>query len=93
MKAPGSPSSPLQTMYFTGSSMCRRTLSHLRPAGNPPPPRPRRPESEISLQIAAPSMSNSAFSKAMYPPLAMYSSRFSASLVPQLASTTRCCFL
>ena len=24
---------------------CLRTLSHFRPAGKPPPPRPRRPES------------------------------------------------
>ena len=39
MKAPGSPSSPLQTMYFF-ALFCLRAPSHLRPAGNPPPPRP-----------------------------------------------------
>ena len=39
MNAPGSPSSPLQTMYFLGE-LCRRAPSHFRPAGNPPPPRP-----------------------------------------------------
>ena len=57
MNAPGSPSSPLQTTYFTSDTL-RRTLSHLRPAGKPPPPRPRRPESEISLQIASGVMGN-----------------------------------
>ena len=31
MKAPGSPSSPLQTMYLTGSSVCAATCAHLRP--------------------------------------------------------------
>ena len=63
MKAPGSPSSPLHTTYFFPVGW-RRTLSHLRPAGKPPPPRPRRPESEISLQMASSVISNSACSKA-----------------------------
>ena len=63
MNAPGSPSSPLHTTYFLPGG-CFRTLSHLRPAGNPPPPRPRRPESEISRQISSPVISNKAFSKA-----------------------------
>ena len=62
IKAPGSPSSPLQTMYFTSETFLR-TLSHLRPAGKPPPPRPRRPESEISRQMASSVMSNRAFSE------------------------------
>ena len=64
INAPGSPSSPLHTMYFTSDTL-RRTLSHLRPAGKPPPPRPRRPESVISLQMDSGVMSNSAFSKAV----------------------------
>ena len=47
MNAPGSPSSPLQTMYFF-AAFWRRAPAHLRPAGKPPPPRPRRPEVMIS---------------------------------------------
>ena len=31
MKAPGSPSSPLQTMYLTGSSVCAATCAHFAP--------------------------------------------------------------
>ena len=63
MKAPGSPSSPLQTTYLV-SEFCFRTLSHFRPAGKPPPPRPRRPEVRISWQISSPVISKRAFSKA-----------------------------
>ena len=63
INAPGSPSSPLQTTYFFPLG-CLRTLSHFRPAGKPPPPRPRRPESRISLQMASPVISKRAFSKA-----------------------------
>ena len=62
MNAPGSPSSPLQTMYFL-SDFCRRAPSHFRPAGKPPPPRPRRPESMMSLQISSSVISKRAFSK------------------------------
>src|SRR5215472_12311619 len=39
---PGSPSAPLPTTK--GSPPSARTLCHLRPAGNHPPPRPRSPE-------------------------------------------------
>ena len=37
MKAPGSPSSPLQTMYLH-ASLWRRTWPHFFPVGKPPPP-------------------------------------------------------
>ncbi len=42
MKAPGSPSSALQTMYFW-SPGCLAVRLHLTPVGKPPPPRPRSP--------------------------------------------------
>ncbi len=42
MKAPGSPSSALQIMYLV-SLLWARASFHLRPVGNPPPPRPRSP--------------------------------------------------
>ena len=43
MNAPGSPSSALQTMYFSvpGAFLAN---CHFFPVGNPPPPRPRRPD-------------------------------------------------
>ena len=44
MKAPGSPSSALQIMYF-GRPGALRQNSHLVPVGKPAPPRPRRPDS------------------------------------------------
>jgi len=44
MKAPGSPSSALQTTYL-GASVDLAVSSHFTPVGNPPPPRPRNPES------------------------------------------------
>ena len=56
MKAPGSPSSPLQITYFL-AEFCTRAASHLRPVGNPPPPRPRRPDLRINSQMACGSIS------------------------------------
>ena len=41
MKAPGSPSSQFTMTYF-GSPGALRTVSHFRPVGKPPPPRPLR---------------------------------------------------
>ena len=51
MKAPGSPSSPLQMRYF-GVRFSRAQAAHFLPVGNPAPPRPRRPEVRISSMIA-----------------------------------------
>ncbi len=47
MKAPGSPSSPLQMMYFSSAAM-PWTTRHLRAVGKPAPPRPRRPLRSIT---------------------------------------------
>ena len=44
---PGSPSSMLTAIRRGAGSL--RTMRHLRPAGKPAPPRPRRPESSIVL--------------------------------------------
>ena len=52
MKAPGSPSSPLQMMYLT-SPGDERANFHLVPVGKPAPPRPRRPEARISSTISS----------------------------------------
>ena len=46
---------------------------HLYPVGNPPPPRPRKLDSEISSITCAGVISKSTFSRARYPPAAMYS--------------------
>jgi hypothetical protein len=51
-KVPLSPSSALQTMYFCGPGVLA-TVFHLIPAGNPAPPRPRRPEAVTSSRICA----------------------------------------
>ncbi len=63
MKAPGSPSSALQMTYF-GSPFAFRQVSHFLPAGNPPPPRPRKPEALISSMISSGDMVVSAFAAA-----------------------------
>ena len=52
MNAPGSPSSALQTTYLRSPSALRQA-SHLRPVGNPAPPRPRRPERLTSSRTAS----------------------------------------
>ena len=62
MKAPGSPSSALQTMYFC-SADCFWAIFHLVPVLNPPPPRPRRPESSTISQSSAGVRPRSAFER------------------------------
>ena len=52
MKAPGSPSSPLQMMYFSSPGE-RRANFHFMPVGKPAPPRPRRPEARTSSMISS----------------------------------------
>ena len=52
MKAPGSPSSPLQMTYL-GNAPYLRASSHLVPVGKPAPPRPRSPESFTSPMTAS----------------------------------------
>ena len=51
MKAPGSPSSPLQIINLL-SDFFTLVNSHFFPVGNPPPPRPRNPDCIISSQIS-----------------------------------------
>ena len=89
MKAPGSPSSALQTRYF-GVFCWARVSCHLRPVGKPPPPRPRSPAFSTSLSTISPlSPAASALASAPYPPRATYSSRASGSMRPQFCSTMR----
>ena len=52
MNAPGSPSSALQITYFF-AFFSRWASSHFFPAGNPLPPRPRRPERVISCTTSS----------------------------------------
>ena len=63
MKAPGSPSSALQTTYLSSPSALRHA-SHLRPVGKPAPPRPRRPERLTSSRTASGPMSSALASAA-----------------------------
>ena len=52
MKAPGSPSSPLQSTYFTAPRE-RRHSSHLSAVRKPAPPRPRSPEALTSAMTSS----------------------------------------
>ena len=58
MKAPGSPSSALQTTYFT-SSGASRVKRHFLAVSKPAPPRPRRPEAAIVATTSSGSSSPS----------------------------------
>ncbi len=86
MNAPGSPSSALQITYFV-SPAAARTSSHFVPVGNPAPPRPRNPDC-LTAAITSAGSSVTTFPNASYPPVAMYSSIFSGSIVPQLRRTS-----
>ena len=85
---PLSPSSALQTMYFCGPA-ARATVAHLMPVGKPAPPRPRRPESVISVTIR--SGAASAACNPARPPCASYSASDSGSITPTRAKVSRVC--
>ena len=68
LSVPGSPSAALTTiMVGTTSEAKLATLRHLRPVGNPAPPRPRSPEASISSMMASGSTAR-AFSRPRPPP-------------------------
>jgi hypothetical protein len=82
MNAPGSPSSPLQTRYFRPpfALSALRTRSHLMPVGKPAPPRPRSPDRAISATILSGVIVVKAWTTALYPSRAMYSSMLAGSI-------------
>ena len=92
-KVPLSPSSALQHTYLTPSDPSRHgassTVRHLIPAGNPAPPRPRRPEARMSPTTSSTGVSRARRSPAR-PPSFRYSSRSSGSARPTRAKLTRC---
>ena len=92
IKAPGSPSSALQTTYFC-VPFAILVNSHFLPVGNPAPPLPLKPDSEIWFITSSAVISNSTFSKALYPSKAIYSSMFSGSIMPQFFNAILFCFL
>ena len=92
MNAPGSPSSALQTTYFS-SLLFLLAISHFSPVGNPAPPRPLWPESLISFMTSRGVISVRTLPSAIYPSLAIYSSMFSGLMKPQFLSTILSCFL
>ncbi len=63
MNAPGSPSSALQMMYFDVPG-AMRVKRHFIPVRNPAPPRPRSPESIITLIKPSGSFASSTFCRA-----------------------------
>ena len=89
MKAPGSPSSALQSTYFLSPRAFRQN-SHFSPVGNPAPPRPRRPDRLTTSITSSGSSSKRTLASASYPSRAMYSSIRPASMTPQFRSTVFC---
>ena len=63
MNAPGSPSSALQTRYFS-SPAAEWAISHFTPVGNPAPPRPRSPERLTVSMTSSGDISHRAFAAA-----------------------------
>jgi len=90
MNAPGSPSSALQSTYFT-SPLALRVNSHFMPVENPAPPRPRRPDFFTSSTTCSGVISVRTFARARYPSRAMYSSILRGSMRPQLRRTIFTC--
>ena len=90
IKAPGSPSSPLQTIYLTGSA-ASATMRHFLPVGNPPPPRPRKPLSSTVSMICCEERFFRHSSSAANPPRAQYSSISSGSSCPECSVTICFC--
>ena len=91
INAPGSPSSALQMTYFSSPGAFLANC-HFCPVRNPAPPRPRSPDSFMTLIIESPVISLRAFSRALYPPRAMYSPIFSGSIIPRLDNAISFCF-
>ena len=80
MKAPGSPSSALQMMYFWALTVSWATR-HFWPVRNPAPPRPRRPDSRTSSQTSAGVMVWSARAAARKAPAASAASSEAGSML------------
>ena len=92
IKAPGSPSSALHTMYFCSFASALAKL-HFLPVGKPAPPRPLKPDFEITSITSSGVIPVKTFSIALYPSKAIYSSIFSGSITPQFFKAILFCFL
>ncbi len=90
IKAPGSPSSALQMIYFS-SPLASLVSSHFRPVGKPAPPRPRRPDVLITEITFSGGICSEAFFIAWYPCRERYSPIASGSICPQLRKAIRVC--